>query len=57
MKQFILQLKINFLKKKIIKFILINGIIKTMIYNDLILKTKVGVDLNMERKYLWIPNF
>ena len=57
MKQFILQLKINFLKKKIIKFILNNGIIKTMIYNDLILKTKVGVDLNMERKYLWIPNF
>ena len=57
MKQFILQLKINFLKKKIIKFILNNGIIKTMIYNDLILKTKVGVDLNMERKYLRIPNF
>ena len=58
-KAIIFQLKNKqiFFKKKIIEFILINGIIKTMIYNDLILKTKGAVDLNMGRKYLWIPNF
>ena len=58
-KAIIFQLKNKqiFFKKKIIEFILINGTIKTMIYNDLILKTKGAVDLNMGRKYLWIPNF